>query len=101
MSKSKIDFSKLKEPTNTYLIDLPKEKDISRINLEKKEKKEKFNKLQEPKKMGRPVRGDAPLNKKISISLTAKEEGDIIEKAGNVPVSTYLRDILKKSGVIK
>ena len=93
----KIDFTRLKEPQKNYLAEQPKEVLVV-DNLKKKKKI--VEQSQEPKKMGRPIMGDAPLNKKISIALTEKEENAIFDKAGGVPVSAYLRGMLKKSGVI-
>ena len=95
MSKKKVfDLSKLTKPDNQFLI---KEK-IETTAIQESEKKKIVRKKAE--KVGRPIIGNEPLNKKITINFTENEIEKLIGKAGIIPVSPYIRDVLKKAGII-
>ena len=51
-------------------------------------------------KLGRPTIGDEPMSKRFSLLFTENEYNSIKEKAGKVPLATFIRDALKVSKVI-
>ena len=95
----KIDFTKFKKPTQSYLR---KEeavesnpKKTERVS-EKKELKAK-NKID---KKGRPLTGTEPLNCVISVNFTESEVRMIKVQAGMIPITKYLRSFLQNAKVI-
>jgi hypothetical protein len=98
----KIDFSKLKEPQKNYLSEQPKitnkEQESKQAKGDVSAKNTKIKKKQA--KVGRPTIEKEPLNSPLTLNFTEKEYNIIKEKAGLAPLTSYLREIIKKSGVI-
>ena len=63
-------------------------------------KENKNNKKSKSEKIGRPMTTDEPLNHKITINLSETEIRKLKLKIGQVPAATFLRDVLKKAGMI-
>ncbi len=95
----KIDFTKFKKPTQSYLkkeeVVESNPKKIERVS-EKKELKAK-NKID---KKGRPLTGTEPLNCVISVNFTESEVRMIKNQAGMIPITKYLRSFLQNAKVI-
>ncbi len=93
-----IDLSKYEDPTHGFLEknDKNKFKDKeSNNNVKKKEADKNTN-----RQIGRPRTAEEPLTEKTSLNLTATEYNGLKEKAGLVPVATYLRNVMKEKKII-
>ncbi len=93
MTKGKFDLSTLNKTSQNYLSQSEK-KVVNKSETSKKVEKKKAEKL------GRPMIMSEPLNNKISANLTETELAKLKTKAGQVPITTFLRDVLKKAGAI-
>jgi hypothetical protein len=92
---SKFDLSKLNKTSQNFLSKGNEQQQIVKKNtVVKKSEKKKAEKL------GRPMIMSEPLNNKISANLTESELVKLKSKAGQVPITTFLRDVLKKAGAI-
>lgn len=80
--KKGFDLSKLGKADDQYLV---KQQDA---NQKKKEK------------IGRPMTGEEPLSKKVTVNFSETELKKIYDKANGIPCSKYIRDILKNANVI-
>ena len=89
MTKGKFDLSVLNKTSQNYLSQ--SEKKVVDKGETRKKKAEK---------LGRPMIMSEPLNNKISANLTETELAKLKTKAGQVPITTFLRDVLKKAGAI-
>lgn len=91
MSKSKFDLSQI-NLTKNHLVK-PAEEIIKTKSLSE-------NKSKKKEKIGRPIKGTEPLNKKVTVNLSESEIGKIEKKAGGVPISSYIRNVLKDTSTI-
>lgn len=91
--KKGFDLSRLNKNSQNFLT-RPEEKVVEKTTTEKVIKKKK------QEKNGRPMTTDEPLNQKITINLSETEINNLRSRAGQVPIATFLRDILKKAKVI-
>lgn len=80
-----------KKPEKTYLVEENKES----YNL--KNDNEDLTK----NKVGRKRKGEELINKRFSLAFTESEYNEVLEKAGKIPISAFIRDALKDSGIIK
>lgn len=97
--KKPYDLSKFKEPTEKYLKPvevLTKEKKV----VDKKNDSPKKERSQRSEKGGRPTTFEEPLNERISLLVTKTELKQIKEKAGMIPKAGFIREALKKAGII-
>lgn len=98
---TKMDLSKFKKPTTNYL----KEKPAGEISAEnelsvKKTSAIKKEKTKKSEKIGRPIIGEEPLSIPVTVNFTQTEIEKLKKSAGIAALSTYVRHIVKKSGVI-
>lgn len=93
---AKVDLSKFAVPEKNYLK--PKKESGSKIKESVKTKKEV--KAKETKKIGRPMISDEPLNIPVTVNFSSTEYDKIKESAGIAAVSAFIRESLKKSGII-
>ena len=82
-----------------------KEKHENPKLLVKKEVKEEISSVKKAKpsknnKIGRPRTEKEPMSSPLTINFTEKEYERIKEKAGLAPMSVYLREVIKKAGVV-
>ena len=97
--KKKFDLNKFKKIKESERFLRPIE-EAPRVNDNKKEVVVKKERPKKSEKIGRPMLGKEPLNKKITLNFTVSEEEKIRDKAGDIPITTYLRNILKDNKVI-
>ena len=94
---AKFDARKFKGPSNMFLKNHSEEQgvtqDVTVITKPVKVKKKTG-------KMGRPTIEKDPLNSPLTLNFTEKEYGLIKEKAGLAPMASYVREIIKKAGII-
>ncbi len=91
---AKIDLTKFKKPTQSYLKEEPKE-EPKEVNLLKEK-----NKPAKTEKIGRPTIGEEPISKRFSLAFTETEYNTLKENAGKIPLASFIRDALKAAKVI-
>lgn len=99
----KIDLTKFKKPTNSYLQKSSENIAQNEVNLStvsEKKANNKINKKEKTEKKGRPLTGSEPLNCVVSLNFSESEVQKIKNKAGMVPMTKYLRAILSDAKVI-
>jgi len=99
----KIDLTKFKKPTNSYLQKSPEnivQKSINSSIASEKKVVNQATKKEKSEKKGRPLTGSEPLNCVISLNFSESELQKIKDKAGMVPMTKYLRAILAEAKVI-
>lgn len=90
------DLAKFKQkPEKKYLTE---ETDNIEKNVENKNEVKQQSGPQN--KGGRKMKGEEPINKRFSIAFTELEYNTLSEKAGRIPMSVFIRDILREAGVI-
>jgi|APGre2960657444_1045066.scaffolds.fasta_scaffold60811_2 hypothetical protein len=95
----KIDFTKFKKPTQSYL----KKEEVVESNPKKTERVSEKKELKAKNKIdkkGRPLTGTEPLNCVISVNFTESEVRMIKDQAGMIPITKYLRSFLQNAKVI-
>lgn len=95
----KIDFTKFKKPTQSYL----KKEEVVESNPKKTERVSEKKELKVKNKIdkkGRPLTGTEPLNCVISVNFTESEVRMIKDQAGMIPITKYLRSFLQNAKVI-
>lgn len=95
----KIDFTKFKKPTQSYL----KKEEVVESNPKKTERVSEKKELKAKNKIdkkGRPLTGTEPLNCVISVNFTESEVRMIKNQAGMIPITKYLRSFLQNAKVI-
>lgn len=94
---AKFDANKFRGPSRTFLKENSTEQGITQdASAVAKPAKEK----RKTGKMGRPTIEKEPLNSPLTLNFTEKEYSKIKEKAGLAPLASYVREIIKKAGVI-
>lgn len=99
----KIDLTKFKKPTNSYLQKSSENIAQNEVNLStvsEKKANNKISKKEKTEKKGRPLTGSEPLNCVVSLNFSESEVQKIKNKAGMVPMTKYLRAILSDAKVI-
>lgn len=99
----KIDLTKFKKPTNSYLQKSPEnivQNSVSSSTTSEKKINNKVSKKEKSEKKGRPLTGSEPLNCVVSLNFSESEVQKIKNKAGMVPMTKYLRAILFEAKVI-
>jgi predicted DNA binding CopG/RHH family protein len=91
--KKKLDLSRLGKNSQQFLVKqdhdfAAKETDNQRLKKRAAEKK------------GRPMKFHELLDQKVTINLTQSELLNLRGRAGQIPLTTFVRDILKRSSVI-
>jgi hypothetical protein len=91
--KSKFDLSKLNKNNQQFLVKQDNNPVINETVNQKSKKKTS-------EKKGRPMIFHEPLDHKITINLTKSEILNLKNRAGQIPLTAFIRDILKRSSVI-
>jgi len=89
----KLDLSQFEKPVVNYL----KPKEQVKVKKPIKATKGIGGKV---KKIGRPMISDEPLNIPVSVNFSATEYNKIKENSGIAAVSAFIRESLKKAGII-
>lgn len=99
---AKIDLRKFKKPQTSYLQYTTSENSNQKDQKEsnKNNGSDKKVKKKNPEKMGRPFTAEEPLNKKITVNISETEERIFKGKTNGVPLATFVRNLLKKEGII-
>jgi len=92
----RFDLTKFRTPVKNYLTEDEK-KEVVTI---KKTPSKSLPKEKKVGKVGRPTIEKSPLNSPLTINFTEEEYNKIKEKAGLAPMTGYLREIIKNSGII-
>lgn len=95
---AKIDFTKIKKPEKSYLKEMGDEQE--RTDLSLSSSKNKIFPVKKVEKIGRPIMGDEPISKRFSLAFTETEYNSLKEKAGKIPLASFIRDVLKVAKVI-
>lgn len=96
-----MDFTKLKKaPTESVLKKLDKGQEKKTVQPVLKQNKEKSKKAE---KLGRPniENPEKALNVPLTVNVTEAQYNAIIDKAGLIPVATFLRSEMQKAGIIQ
>lgn len=103
-SSTGLNLSEFDQTSHGFLnkeVEVKKDSKTTKVLKEKKLPKEEVEQdKEESKKLGRPMFGDEPLNKKLGVSLTEREYQKILDDAALVPVSAYVRDRMKEAKII-
>ncbi len=91
--KKKLDLSRLGKNNQQFLV--KQDHDFVAKNTDNQKLKKKT-----VEKKGRPMLSNELLNQKVTINLTQSEVLNIKNKAGKIPLTAFIRDILKRYTVI-
>jgi len=92
----KLDFKQFKKPEQSILVQMESEKK----EAQKQKTKTTSSSNKSPSTLGRPKIGDDIITKRFSIGFVEKEYQTLQEKAGRVPISVFIKDILRDAKVL-